>query len=523
MILTVVVKVVTEGSVGVGTVAETIGLAAGFLLVTGLLAVFVVPRALDLVHRWARGGGALLVATVVLMLGFAGLADAAKLAFIIGAFMAGLGVGRSRHAHHIEDGVLSISRIFVPVFFVGIGVNADLEAMARPSVLGLAAVLTTVGIIGKVVAGLGASGTGSNRLLVGIGMIPRGEVGLIFASIGLSRGVLDDDLYGALLIMVLVTTVIAPPLLRWRIQQVGVTEQPATTTAAALAAVVSGDRAARADLGRAADLAVTAPALAALVTDLRSDEVGSGREVPFPRLDALMDAGEDDLALRSAAAVLDIGTAVGDDAIASIAPLVSDDVAVGRVAAVAAALLDVSVSPDGISDDEIARVRALVGDGSDVITALRLALLTPDLDPFGARRSRRSATRCAVPDRRPPRKRTRHTHETVPRQPRNTLLLRCAPITATAPWSCPTKSHTRRSTCARKRFVSSPRPARQQWSPSGIRRWPSPRRRTPSPRCSAPWTTSGSSSPPSSSSSCRRASHSSKRVSPARRTWPTSS
>ena len=148
---------------------------------------------------------------------FAELADAAKLAFIIGAFMAGLGLGRSDHHERIARDLGAIGNVLIPVFFVLIGINADLGAMADPKVLGLAAVLTIVGIVGKVLAAVGAFGVRADKLLIGIGMIPRGEVGLIFASIGLSTGVLDTDLYGALLVVVLVTTMITPPLLRARL------------------------------------------------------------------------------------------------------------------------------------------------------------------------------------------------------------------------------------------------------------------------------------------------------------------
>ncbi|MEO7399118.1 MAG: cation:proton antiporter [Ilumatobacteraceae bacterium] len=221
VILTVVVKVVTGGSVGFGTVAGTLGLAIGFLLLTGLVGLVFVPRLLNLVHRHASSGGTLVVAGLVLTLGFAELADAAKLAFIIGAFMAGLSLGRSDHRERIGHDLGAIGNVFIPVFFVQIGINADLDAMVKPSVLGLAAVLTVVAIAGKMASAWGAVGTSVDKLLIGIGMIPRGEVGLIFASIGLANGVLDDDLFGALLVVVLVTTLVTPPLLRQRIGRDG--------------------------------------------------------------------------------------------------------------------------------------------------------------------------------------------------------------------------------------------------------------------------------------------------------------
>ena len=152
----------------------------------------------------------------MVVLGFAVLADAAQLAFIIGAFIAGLAIGRSDQHERIAGDLNSVGGVLIPIFFVLIGVHADLAAMLRPSVLLDAAVLLAIAVAGKLLSAYGAAGTRSDRLLIGIGMVPRGEVGLIFASIGLAQGVLDDELYGALLLVVLLTTVVAPPALRWR-------------------------------------------------------------------------------------------------------------------------------------------------------------------------------------------------------------------------------------------------------------------------------------------------------------------
>ncbi|MDA2967056.1 MAG: cation:proton antiporter [Actinomycetota bacterium] len=217
VILTVIVKVVTEGSISAGVVLETIGLAVGFLLITGLLAIYVIPRLFTRIDRLAKSTTTIVSIAFALTLAFSLLANQAKLAFIIGAFMAGLAVGRSPQHERIAEGLNPLGHIFIPVFFASIGINADLEAMFRPSVLALAVSLTVVAIIGKLAAGLGIGRSGGDKLLVGIGMMPRGEVGLIFASIGLSKGILDDELYGALLLMVLVTTVITPPLIRLKL------------------------------------------------------------------------------------------------------------------------------------------------------------------------------------------------------------------------------------------------------------------------------------------------------------------
>ena len=221
VILTVVVKVVTGGDVGVGVVASTLGIAVLFLLATGAVGLLLVPKVLDTIHAKSKSPATVTVAALALTLGFAELADAAKLAFIIGAFMAGISVGRSQQHERIARDLGAVGNILIPVFFAQIGISADLEAMVKPQVLGLAAVLTVVAVAGKMAAALGAFGIRADRLLIGLGMVPRGEVGLIFAAIGLSNGVLGDDQYGALLIVVLLTTVITPPLLRWRLSQTG--------------------------------------------------------------------------------------------------------------------------------------------------------------------------------------------------------------------------------------------------------------------------------------------------------------
>lgn len=220
VILTVVVKVVTEGAIGPGVVLETVGLALGFLLVTGALAIFVIPKFLDRLHALSRSSNTVVVAAFALTVALSLLAGEAKLAFIIGAFVAGLGISRSSQHERIAEGLHPLGHVFVPIFFASIGINADIAAMLKPHVLVFAGCLSVVAIAGKLVSALGVPRTRADRLLIGIGMVPRGEVGLIFASIGLTRGILDEDLYGTLLLVVLLTTVITPPLLTMRIRSI---------------------------------------------------------------------------------------------------------------------------------------------------------------------------------------------------------------------------------------------------------------------------------------------------------------
>ena len=221
IILTVVVRMTTgDGGFSLSGTFATIALAVGFLVVTTALGTMFVPRLFEQIDRRSRSSGTLLALALAFTLGIAQLATLAKLAPIIGAFVAGLALGRSPVSARVQRELTPVGHLFIPVFFLQIGINVDVKQFAKPAVLGLGAALVAVAVIGKLVAGLGAVGTPSDRLLIGIGMIPRGEVGLIFASIGLREGILADNIYAAILAMVLVTTMITPPLLSWQIRRV---------------------------------------------------------------------------------------------------------------------------------------------------------------------------------------------------------------------------------------------------------------------------------------------------------------
>lgn len=217
VILTVVVRLITgEGSLDVVSVGGIVAVAVGFLVVCTAVGIAVIPGIFAGIERLARSSATLFALALALALAVAELASLAKLAPIIGAFVAGLALGRSRPAARIQRELTPVGHLFIPVFFLEIGIQTDIAQFRRGDVLGLAAVLITVAVLGKIVAGVGARGVAADRLLVGLGMIPRGEVGLIFASIGLAEGVIGRDSYAAILLMVLVTTVITPPLLTWR-------------------------------------------------------------------------------------------------------------------------------------------------------------------------------------------------------------------------------------------------------------------------------------------------------------------
>ena len=174
----------------------------------------------------------LLATALVFCFTLAWLASAIGLAPIVGAYAAGLvledvhyrgfaGSGkREVGSGKLEELINPISSFLVPVFFVLMGMRVDLAAIARPEILGLAAMLTLAAVLGKQACALGAVSARLDWLSIGIGMIPRGEVGLVFANIGLTlvvRGehIVDSATYAAVVIMVMLTTLITPPALKW--------------------------------------------------------------------------------------------------------------------------------------------------------------------------------------------------------------------------------------------------------------------------------------------------------------------
>jgi Kef-type K+ transport system membrane component KefB len=228
------------GSLSLAAVARTTAAAAGFLIGAILLGSRVVPRLFS-AAALLRVRGVLLTFSLGLCFLLAWLASAIGLAPIIGAFAAGLileaGTFRDfvdRGEHHVSELLRPISDFLVPVFFVLMGLRTDLTVFANPAVLGLAACITLAAIVGKQACSAGVLTPGVDRLSVGIGMIPRGEVGLIFANVGAGLAVggqpiVSGELFSAIVVMVVVTTMITPPVLKWSLERRrigGVAEPP---------------------------------------------------------------------------------------------------------------------------------------------------------------------------------------------------------------------------------------------------------------------------------------------------------
>jgi Kef-type K+ transport system membrane component KefB len=217
-------------SLSYARVAGILGKATAFLVGSLALGMFLAPRIFSLASR-LRGRGVLLAVGLVFCLVFSWLADRVGLAAIVGAFAAGLILEPAHYAAFVERGERSvedlihpISSFLVPVFFVLMGMRTELRVLAQPQVMVLAAALTLAAIAGKQICSLGVIGPGMDRLSVGIGMIPRGEVGLIFANIGLGLSiggsrVIDESTFAAIVVMVIVTTLVTPPALAWSMRR----------------------------------------------------------------------------------------------------------------------------------------------------------------------------------------------------------------------------------------------------------------------------------------------------------------
>ncbi len=218
VILTVVSGLAAGASLAPLGILRIFAVAVGFLAVAVVVGRFVAPRLFDLVVRM-RVRYVLLVIAIAFALALASVAALAGSALIIGAFAAGLILSGTNQFDTIEREVRPVASIFAPIFFVSVGASVNLSLLdptreGAPGLLGVAAVLTLLAVAGKLAAGWAAPWARYRRLVVGIGMVPRGEVGLIFADIGRRAGILNEAVFGAILLVVMATTFIAPPGLK---------------------------------------------------------------------------------------------------------------------------------------------------------------------------------------------------------------------------------------------------------------------------------------------------------------------
>lgn len=219
VVLAVVASLAKTGEVKLSNVAILIFSAAAFLIGTIVIGRLLAPYFINLVGE-LKTRGELLIAALIVVLLLSYIGAIIHLEAILGAFAAGLILGETEKRNELEKQVVPLADVLVPIFFISVGARTAL-AVLDPTVpanregLIIAAFLVVVAIVGKVVTGYALVGQSDvNKLAIGVGMIPRGEVGLVFAGVGAASGALSDALNAAVIVMVIATTFVAPPLLR---------------------------------------------------------------------------------------------------------------------------------------------------------------------------------------------------------------------------------------------------------------------------------------------------------------------
>jgi Kef-type K+ transport system membrane component KefB len=217
VLLAIVSSLVIHGVVRIGMVSEIIVLAMAFFIGSVLMGPWLLRKAVHF-FSFMDAWEAKFCTAFLFVMGLAWFASLVHLATIIGAFAAGVIIhdgffSAQDHAHKnalgIKELVAPLEALLAPLFFMLIGIQVKIETFFDWQVLLSAACFIIAAILGKLISGLGSRRKG-DRLLIGIGMLPRGEVGLVFASIGRTLGVISDQLFSAIILMVIVTTLVAP-------------------------------------------------------------------------------------------------------------------------------------------------------------------------------------------------------------------------------------------------------------------------------------------------------------------------
>ena len=223
VILAVVAGLAGGVAVGVLAVGKIFTFAVGFLVLAVVIGNRAAPYLFNIVDRM-RVRGVLLVTAVCFALLLAALADLSGSAMIIGAFAAGIILSSTNQFDAVVERIEPVADVFTPIFFVVVGAPVNVWLFVPGSedfsgqVMTVGLILTVIAIIGKVLAGFVVRTPGINRAAIGVGMVPRGEVGLIFAAIGLREGILSNAVYSAVLIMVILSTFLVPPILKQMLQ-----------------------------------------------------------------------------------------------------------------------------------------------------------------------------------------------------------------------------------------------------------------------------------------------------------------
>ncbi|MET0230323.1 MAG: cation:proton antiporter, partial [Rhodanobacteraceae bacterium] len=214
LLLGVVTSIGEGGAVHVGSLALVLIQAVGFIAVIGWVGTRVMRAKGDWIERPLNPLSPLSIALAI-CLGLAFLATELGLAAIIGAFLAGMIASETRKREELEHQTQPLLAFLTPFFFVITGAKIDLSVFASGAALWMLFVVTVIAIVSKLAGGfLGALSLGKRgAMIVGVGMVPRGEVGVVIASLGLAAGVFSNEIYAVIVAMSLLTSIVTPPVL----------------------------------------------------------------------------------------------------------------------------------------------------------------------------------------------------------------------------------------------------------------------------------------------------------------------
>jgi len=215
LLVLAVVSSLTHGKLNILALSLTAALAVGFTVIVAKWGTHAMGRVVPHVDQKLRVGEAQFALAMSLLFALSLAAVYIGVAAIVGAFLAGLALAESTGAR-VRDLAHGVTELLVPFFLAGIGLHVSLAAFSSPSNALLAIVILVAAVVSKFIGcGLGAMGLGkADALRIGVGMIPRGEVGMVVAQIGLGFGIISQNVYGVVVFMSVATTIVAPPLIK---------------------------------------------------------------------------------------------------------------------------------------------------------------------------------------------------------------------------------------------------------------------------------------------------------------------
>jgi Kef-type K+ transport system membrane component KefB len=228
LLVLAVVSSMAKGQVNLLAILFTTVMAAGFTLLVAVLGTRAMNHVLPRVTQTLRAGEVQFNFAMILLFGLALMAVFTGVAAIIGAFLAGMATGEGVN-QRVRDLAHGVTELLVPFFLAGIGLHLDVRAFTSLPVILLALTILAAAVVSKLIGcGLGAWSLGkADMLRVGFGMVPRGEVGMVVAQLGLAMGVIAANVYGVVVFMAVATTLVAPLLLNIAFKGVGPLEPPA--------------------------------------------------------------------------------------------------------------------------------------------------------------------------------------------------------------------------------------------------------------------------------------------------------